>query len=201
MANKLKEMHQLIAEERYREAREILETESDIDPAVAQKWLTWLEDLHRQERREAGLQIESKKQPQVQAEPPIGNVLATVNVTVLTVLSLILSVQVLQTPNMAVQSAFLFFALLAGIFGWQKVTAKFLNEHHQETGVGIALFIFFSLVFGAKLPFQYFYDVPLRYVVAAFLLIYPILAWGGWHLGMGLGKILRQRLIEVRIKD
>ena len=201
MADKLKQMHQLIAEERYREAREILETEREIDPAVAQKWLNWLEDLHLQERRDAGVQMESKKLPAVQADPPIGYALATINVTALTIISLLLSIYVLETPRMEVQSGFLFFALIAGVFGWPKVTAKFLKEHYLEAGIGIALFIFFTLVFGARLPFWYFYDAPIRYVVAAFLLIYPALAWGGWHVGMHLGKMFARMRLDASTKD
>ena len=201
MSDKLKLMHQLIEEQRYREAREVLETEPDIAPEVAEKWLNWLQELHLDERREAGILMESKKLPAVQAEPPIGTALATVNVSILALFSWLIGSQIIQTPNMAAQSFFLLVALLIGIFGWQHAANKITSEHKLEAGIGIALFLFFSLVFGSRMPFVYYDDPPVRYVIAAFLLIYPALAWGGWHLGMRLGVLLAKARLNADQKS
>src|SRR5688572_9197479 len=55
MANKdLGNLHRAIQEQRYRDAREIIET-GDLTPEVAQKWQQWLIELHHEEWSQAGV--------------------------------------------------------------------------------------------------------------------------------------------------
>lgn len=192
MADKLKIMHQLIAEERYREAREILETEPDISPDVADKWLKWLEELHLDERRAAGVEALTKKAPQVQQETPLSTGIATTLVVVLAIIAWMAAHHAIATQSMAYKSMFMFIGLVLGVYGWNRTAAKFTPSHHFEAGAAIGLSLFILLISGARVIFVYFPDPPFRFVVLGFLLIYPALAVWGWSLGTWIGTQIEQ---------
>ncbi|HEX2620025.1 MAG TPA: hypothetical protein VHL11_07755, partial [Phototrophicaceae bacterium] len=91
---RMQEFHRLVEEQRYREARGILETE-DIDPEVAEKWTVWLEELQRAERVMVGVASDKRNPVQKrQASGEIGAIfgqLITVGLTLTVAVALIVT--------------------------------------------------------------------------------------------------------------
>lgn len=189
----MRAVRQLIAEERYREARGILESEPDIDPRVAEKWLAWLADVQRAERVELGAKSDKAKRQTVRTElgPLVGGL---VGVMVAAAAAWLLARLVLthDTSSYWLAAAFVLPALLLGIPGWRWALHLMGVRAYEVIGsvmpVALTLFLLTS-----GFPLWFFYDPPLHYLLAAFALVFPSLARGGWSAGY---RLLRRRPVD-----
>jgi hypothetical protein len=185
--------HQLVAEARYREARGILETETDIPPDVAQKWQHWLDKLHQEDRLQAGVMADSKKRDPDLALDHLSKMtsgmLATLVVAVL-VWVVVSRIFAFETSSVPVGSAFLLFGLVGGYLGWQRTARLISHQNGFALGVVISLGLF-AYMMTSGIPLWYFYEPPLGYLLAGFLLVLPAVAYPAYRLGeyVGLGLV------------
>lgn len=201
MDDKLDEFHRLVTAGRYREARGILETESDIPPQVAEKWLLWLDELHRDEWVQAGVISDQKKRDPARALGEIGSMIGGTMALLPAGVALWLLVKHVMTfatssiPNGAL---FLLVALVLGYMGWQWVAGVIVPQQSFMAGAGVmGLLLVYLLTSG--MPMWYFYEPPLTYLLAAFALPAPGVAYVAYRTGAaaGLGMIrLLQRSQE-----
>ena len=190
---KMEVFHQLVAEQRYREAQGILETETDIPSDVAQKWQHWLDKLHQEDRLQAGVMADQKKRDTdlalEQVSTMIGGMLVAIGVAVLVWL-IVSRIFVFETSSVPVGSAFLLFGLVGGYLGWQRLARLISHRHSFALGVVISLGLF-AYVMTSGIPLWYFYEPPIGYLVAGFLLVLPAVAYPAYRLGeyVGLGLV------------
>lgn len=185
----MREVYQLIQEERYREAREVLETES-IEDEVREKWLRWMADLHREERVMAGVLSDKTKanaEREIQAEEEIGGFIAGTLLTLVAgLLASLLIAIVFTTPSIWFGGWMLVGGVVLGFIGWQRV-GHLLNETH---GAAIGVVAFMSLmvyVMSSGIPVMYYYEIPVNYVAAMAFLVLPGVAGISWSAGTWLG--------------
>jgi hypothetical protein len=172
----LDEFHRLVADGRYREARGILESTPDIAPDVAEKWLLWLDELHREEWRQAGIVSDSKKQNPQRARDDlarmIGGTLAALPVGVLIWL-LVGQVLTYQTASVPLGAVFLLAALVGGFFGWKWTIALFISAQHSLTAGAAVTFSGLVYLLTSGIPLWYAYEPALSYRLVAFALLAP----------------------------
>lgn len=190
---KMEAFHQLIAEERYREARGILETETDIPPEVAHKWQGWLDQLQHEDRLQAGVTADAKKRDPDHALEQVSRMAGGMLVAIVLALPLWLVVNrvfTLETTSVPVGSAFVLFGLIGGYLGWQRVARLISYEHRFGIGLGISLGLF-AYIMSSGIPLWYYYEPPLTHLLAGFLLVLPAVAYPGYRLGevIGLGLL------------
>lgn len=196
MKEKLDEFHRLVAEGKYRAARGVLETETDISPAVAQKWLTWLEALHHDEWIQAGATPDLKKRDPDRARRELGKMIGgTIAVIIAAVLLWLIVNRVMtyETAHVPTGAVFLLLALISGYLGWQRAGVWIAPQHSFIAGgiVAAALLIY---LLTSGFPMWYFYEPPLTYRLAAFLLVAPgagliVYRAGAW-LGLRVVRLL-----------
>lgn len=196
--DKLEAFHQLVAEERYREARGILETEQDIDPEVAEKWQRWLADLHHEERLQAGVAPDLKKRNPDRALEDLGRMVggtAAVVASAIPLWLLVVNVLTYETASYMKGGFFLLAALILGYVGWQRAARLISPEHHFLVGAALNFGLLIYLL-TSGIPGWYYYDpVPFGYLAAAFALVFPACAyavyWLGEHAGLGIVRLSR----------
>lgn len=189
--DKLDEFHRLVADGRYREARGILESESDIPEKVAEKWRLWLDELHHEEWVQAGVISDQKKQDPQGALGELGRMIGGMLVVIPAVVVLWLfveSVMTYQTASTSGGAVFLLMALVGGTFGWQRA-ALFVSATRQSFIVGamVTLVLVIYLV-TSGFPLWYYYEPPLSYRLAAFALLAPGVAYFSYNLGGWVGQ-------------
>lgn len=189
---RMQEFHRLVEEERYREARGILETEA-IDPAVIEKWSTWLEELQRAERVMVGVASDKRKPlQQQQASGEIGALFGQlIGVGLTTGVLLALITYGLTTPDFIAQVALIVVAVVGGFLGWLRLARQLLPDSQGEVGIFVTFGLLFYL-FTSGIPFRYYYEPPTSFIVAALALILPLAATLSWQGGGWLGKTLAQ---------
>jgi hypothetical protein len=190
--------HQLIAEARYREARGILETETDIPPDVAHKWQHWLDELHQEERLQAGVLADQKKRNPDRAQEQVSQLtggMLTAMVAAVLLWLVVSRILTLETTSVPAGSAFLLFGLVGGYLGWQHMGRLISHHHGFALGVVISLGLFAYLM-TSGIPLWYYYEPPLGHLLAGFLLVLPAVAYPAYRLGeyvgLGLVRLARQ---------
>ncbi len=196
--DKLDEFHRLVANGDYREARGILESETDIPPKVAEKWRLWLDELHREEWAQAGVVSDAKKQDPERALGHVGRMIGGMVALIPASVGLWLLVEALLTYRSASTSGgavFLLAALVAGTLGWQRAAA-IISPTRQSfiAGVAITLALVIYLV-TSGFPMWFYYEPPLSYRLAAFALVAPALAYLSYNLGGWLGEHVTRRML------
>lgn len=196
----MREVYQLIEEERYREAREILETE-DVDAEVRDKWLRWMHDLHHEERVMAGVRSDKAKansqrvhQSQEELGGFVGGTLMAATASIMTVL---LISAVFTTPSIVLAAWTLAVGVVIGLVGWLRLG----NLIHAVHGNMIAVFVFMFLmiyILSSGLPMMHYYQVPVNYVAAMSLLLLPGVGGISWDAGTWLGIRAAHILREIR---
>ena len=191
--DKLDLFHELVAAQRYREARGILETEGDIPPDVAQKWLDWLDALHYEERLKAGVGLDAKKQDPDRAAAQMAR--GTGGIIFIIIAALLLWLIIIDVFTYETTSEFKGFMFLAvsfgvGYMGWEWVGHLF-DENHKAAIGGIAAAIFIIYLLTSGFPMWYYYEPPLKYLLAAFALMLPGTAFVAFRVGelVGLGSL------------
>lgn len=186
---RMQQFHELVAEERYREARGILETE-DLDPRLVEKWRAWLDDLHKEEWQQVAVQNDKLKVSDARkAQTEMAEMLGGMGGALLGGLGSVGAVYgVMSTPNMALMSVFLMFALIFGVRGWLGFGRFLSNNHGTEIGVGaFAILTLYLLMSG--IPFLYYpAGPPLTHWLAGTILILPMVGYGAWWAGTRVGK-------------
>lgn len=185
----MREVYKLIQEERYREAREVLETEP-VDAEVREKWLKWMADLHHEERVMAGVRsdkVKANTQREFQAEEElagfIGGTLLTLAAALLVVFVIALA---FTTPSVWFSGWMLIGGIVLGLIGWQRM-GHLLDETH---GTVIGVIVFMTLivyVMSSGIPMMYYFEVPVNYVAAMALLVLPGVGGISWNAGTWLG--------------
>lgn len=189
MNKKLDEFHRLVANGRYREARGILEAEPDIPPQVAEKWLLWLDELHRDEWTQVGVVSDLKKRDPARARDDmfrmVGGTLLVVpaGVGLWLVVNFVLTFETASTP---LGAFFLLASLLLGYVGWQWAALLVAPRHGFLIGAGVtgALLVY---LLTSGIPMWYFYEPPHPYLLAAFALLAPAVGYSAWRIGARLG--------------
>lgn len=193
----MREVYQLIEEERYREAREILETEK-IDPAVREKWLTWLHELHREDRVQAGVMSDKAKANRLRAEAAFaevwGFVVATALVIVIGFAVALYAAFALTNPSPLFSGLLLAAGLVFGHIGWQHIANTISTDHGMLiSSIVVVMLTVYLLTSGV--PFFYYYEVPLNHTLTAFALIFPGAGTLAWQPGYKIGAVIA-RLIQ-----
>lgn len=189
--DKMDYVQELIRAERYREARGILESDPDIDRRAAEKWLRWLDELHRDERSQAGVVTDAKKQNPARAFDDLWQVAGGTALVVAALPLLWLAVNrvlTYETSTVPGGAVFLIFGLVGGYFGWQWAAKFIWPSRSFIVGAGIMLFLFF-MVLSTGIPTFYFYNPPLRFLLAAAALVLPAVAYGAYRVGSQAGLL------------
>lgn len=194
MSNKpLKQFHKLVREERYREARGILETAEDIDERTAEKWTTWLHELHADEWQQVG---ETNDKAKLVRNPHKARIdltmmfgaLMGVGLTISLLLALIFVI--MSTPNVYLLSLLMLCTIVVGAYGWYRAATTFSDNHGTLIGgfIGTSLT---ALLLSSGMPIVYYPDgPPVHYLLSAFLLLLPVSGYLSWHAGEQFGKFL-----------
>lgn len=192
MKDKLDLFHALVAEERYREARGILETE-DLPPQTVEKWTAWLDELHRDERRLQGVLTDDKKVPKGQSYA----LLVQVNLSLLASIfigirlwGLVEFVFTYETATPVYGGFFLLAGVILGFLGWRHLAMWFSPNSGIIIGAFVMM-ILLGIVLSSGMPSWYYYEPPVHYLIAGFALIFPypvILCWQG--IGWGIRKLM-----------
>lgn len=181
---RMQKFHELISEERYREARGILETE-DLDPRLVEKWKAWLDDLHKEEWQQVALQNDKLKVSDAhKARTEMAEMIGGMVGATMGTLAVIAAVYgVMSTPSTALMSIFLLFALILGVTGWLRF-GRFLTENHgSEIGAGMAAVLILYLMMSG-IPFFYYPEgPPLTHWIAGTLLMLPMVGYASWRAG------------------
>jgi hypothetical protein len=189
MDEKLDEFHRLVADGRYREARGILETEPDIPPQVAEKWLLWLNELHHDEWVKAGIVSDLKKRDPERALGEIGKMIGGTLALIPAGVALWLLVNhvlTLETASVAKGAFFLLLSLLLGYAGWQWAASAVVPKHSFVVGAGVSgLLLVYVLTSG--IPMWYFHEPPQTYLLAAFALLAPAVSYAAYRVGAWVG--------------
>lgn len=189
MDKKLDEFHRLVTDGRYREARGILESEPDIPPQVAEKWLLWLNELHQDEWAKAGIVSDLKKRDPERALGEIGKMiggtlaLIPAGVALWLLVNHVLTLETASVPNGAF---FLLIALVLGYAGWQWTASIIVPHHSFLAGAGISGALLVYLL-TSGIPMWYFYEPPQTYLLAAFALLAPAVGYAAYHVGAWAG--------------
>ena len=195
----LDEFHRLVAAEQYRDARGILESEPDVDPDVADKWLNWLDELHTAERIQVGIDADAKKRDPTRAKhllaQHIGGTVAAVLGSVI-LWFVVVVVLTHDTSSIAGGGIFLLVGLTGGFVGWQ-YGARFISPRHHLVIGGVISFGLLLYLLSSGIPMWYFYDPPLHYLIAGFLLLAPATAYLAYRLGSGVGSFVWNRLNRI----
>lgn len=189
---KMRVVHELIREERYREARGILESEPDIDPRTAQKWLKWLDELHHEERLQAGvLSDKHKKNADHKFREAVRLTFGMIGVILVSfpVWQLVRYVFTYETASVVNGIVFFLAALVLGFIGWQK-TAHIITPQRSIWVGGAVWLLLMIYVISSGIPFLYYYEPAITYLLAGFALIFPALAFACWHTGGKLGLLI-----------
>jgi hypothetical protein len=188
---KMDYVQELIKAQRYREARGILETDPDINQRTAQKWLIWLDQLHREERVQAGVETDKHKTDPTHAFDELWRVSGGTLMVVLALPLLWLIINQILTfasASFLGGALFLIFGLAGGYLGWQWAARFIWPSRSFIIGMGIMLFLFF-MVLSSGIPARYFYEPPLRYLFAACALVLPAVAYGAYWSGSQVGLL------------
>jgi hypothetical protein len=179
--------HALVAQERYREARGILETE-DLPPQTVEKWLAWLDALHYEERLLHGVASDKK----AAAHPQSLRRLLHVTLTML--VGVVLAVPVWQIVGIVFTyestspihgGIFLFAGMVLGFLGWRDL-AGWLSP---DNGLLIGAFVMLGLLgitLTSGMPTWFYYEPPVHYLLVGFALLFPypvvmcskLIGWG-----------------------
>ncbi|MEQ8677688.1 MAG: hypothetical protein RLP44_04240 [Aggregatilineales bacterium] len=187
----MQQFHQLIGEERYREARGILETE-DLDPRLVEKWRAWLDDLHKEEWQQVAVQndklkVSDTRKAQTEMAQMVGGATGALLAGILSVGAVY---GVMTTPNMMLMSVFLMIALIIGVTGWLRFGRFLTPDHGTELGAGASVILVLYLLMSG-IPFLYYPDgPPLLHWLAGTVLILPMIGYGGWLVGMKIGATI-----------
>ncbi len=185
----LDEFHRLVAVGEYRDARGILESEPEIDPQIAEKWLRWLDDLHADEWLQVGVVHDLKKRDPIQSQATlIRHIGGTSGAVIGSIVLWLIVVQVFTFANATTAGGgfFLLVGVIAGFLGWQ-YGAQFISRRHRLfIGAGIAFGLWLYII-SSGIPMWYYNDPPLSYLIAAFLLLAPAVAFLLYKLGAWLG--------------
>jgi hypothetical protein len=179
--------HQLVAEERYREARGVLETES-VDPQVAEKWLQWLDELQHEDRVLMGVASDKTKQDASRSLRQLGQYTGGVLAGTLMVLpAWALVIFIFDSFNVVLAGLFLFVGLVFSFLGWRRLLTMLIPENAMLASAllsgGLLAFMLTS-----RLPLWFYYDPPIQYVVAGLAMIVPYMAYLGWLVGGWIGS-------------
>lgn len=189
MSNKaepIDEFHKLVEEERYREARGVLETE-DIEPEIVEKWLAWLDDLQREERLQMGVESDKAKENPARSLAQIGQMIGGTAAAMLMVLpAWALVMFTFASFHSVVAGLFLLTGLIFGFLGWRRVLNLFIPEHAM-LGAALLSAGLFVFVVSSGLPLWFYYDPPVHYLLAAFALVFPYMAYMSWLAGGWMG--------------
>ncbi len=191
---KMKMVHQLIEDRNYLEARGILESEPDIDPRSAEKWLTWLEEVQREERRLAGVGVDKKKQNPDRAFDQVLHIsLGAVFMLVASVPTWLVIKQIMtyETSSIPTSGFFMLFALILGLYGWLKLGELISATRPVMIGGGVVTGLMLALIVSG-MPFWYYYEPPLIFLLAAFALVFPGITLIGGQLSRALVWVWRQ---------
>lgn len=188
--DKLDLFHALVAEERYREARGILETE-DLPPQTIEKWTTWLDALHHEERLLHGVATDKKKVPRYQTQTLYLHIIlasvasAAISVPVWKIVQFVFTY---ETASLLYGGIFMLAAVILGFLGWRYLGAWVNPKNGTFIGAFIML-ILMGITLTSGMPAWYHYEPPFRYLLVGFALVYPGLAILCWE---GVGWVLRQ---------
>ena len=191
---KMETFHRLVAEEQYRDAQGILESEAEIPPQVAEKWLKWLDALYHEQRLQVGVAADQKKaDPQRVLRQLIETTSGTAAVVGGSVLLWIIVVTVfsLQTASIAAGAAFIALSLPLGYLGWQ-YAARWLWPHADHWLGALIQFSLLIFLLTSGIPLYYYNSPPLKYLLAAFALLAPTTAYVSYRLGAGLAALLQR---------
>jgi hypothetical protein len=190
MANKqMQYFHELVAQERYREARGILETE-DIAPDIAEKWMAWLDHLHTEERVQVGVLSDKARYDRQQSTIATAKVVGSAIAFVFTLIVIPLLFYVFMTDSVGVGRVFPVLAgILFGYLGWYRFLFHFTSNHRAElTGV-----IVFVLLAVSGIPFIGYLGESLTTWTAAVALQLPF--WS--YITSSIGEFMGERVVRL----
>ena len=193
MANKqMQYFHELVAQERYREARGVLETE-DIDPQVAEKWLAWLDHLHTEERVQVGVLSDKARYDRQQSTIASAQVVGAAVAIVLTLVVMLPLFYKLMTTGTVQGMVFLFLGgIMLGTLGWHRFLRQFAPNHRFEL-TGVIVFILTMLMMSGGVPFSYYPDgPPAESWLSTVLLQLPF--WG--YITASIGETVGARIVR-----
>lgn len=198
---RMQEFHRLVEEQRYREARGILETEN-LDQEVIEKWSVWLEELQRAERVMMGVASDKRKPvKQRQDAGEIGAIFGQFTAVCLTTTILAaLITYALTTPDFIAQIILVISVVIAGFLGWIRLARQLLPDSHGEMGIFVAFGLLFYLL-TSGIPFRYYFQPPTAFIVTALALVFPLAATLSWQVGGWLGKNMAQGIWRLTHPD
>ncbi len=179
MPNALQEFHQAVDEERYRDAREILLT-GDIEPEAREKWLMWLDALHRDEWRLAGV-LPEKKHLEAASPDTRRLVAGLAGLFLAGVVTAVVCTLLFTVPNVIFQVGGLLLVLVSGVWGWNRLMAAELRAV-----MPVAVLLLGGYILSSGAPLYYYFEPQWNYTLAAFALAFPGTGLAGYALAEGL---------------